>query len=83
MKTRKLSPRSLKARIDTLRRRHRELDERITHEESRPAANPLEIKQLKQERLGLRDAIRVTQTVLARLTPRPKGAGWQQQFHSG
>ncbi len=83
MKRRILSPKSLKARIDTLSRRHRELDLRITREENRPAADTLRLKQLKQERLGLRDAIRLTQTLLKRLDPRPARRGWQQQFHSG
>ena len=79
----KIKASRLKARIDTLRRRHRELDTRITQEESRPSADPTQIKRLKQERLGLRDAIRVTQTVLGRLKPRHTSLGWQQQFHSG
>jgi len=83
MKRRTLSPTSLKARIDTLTRRHREIDMRITREESRPAADAMHLKQLKQERLGLRDAIRLTQTLLKRLDPRSARLGWQQQFHSG
>ncbi len=83
MTRRQPSSRSLEARIDTLRRRHREIDLRITREESQPAADALRIKALKQERLGLRDAIQVTQIVLRRLTPRPARLNWQQEFHSG
>ncbi|KRS14726.1 hypothetical protein XM53_03260 [Roseovarius atlanticus] len=83
MKRRRLSPKSLKARIDTLTRRHREIDLRITREQSQPTGDALRLKQLKQERLGLRDAIRLTQTLLKRLDPRPVRLAGQQQFHSG
>lgn len=83
MKTRTFSRSSLKARIDTLRRRHREIDARITREENRPAADMLQIKQLKQERLGLRDAIRMTQALMTRVNTRRMQTGWQSKFHSG
>ncbi|MCR9146290.1 MAG: YdcH family protein [Rhodobacteraceae bacterium] len=83
MTTRTFSRSSLKARIDTLRRRHREIDARITREESRPSANMLQIKQLKQERLGLRDAIRMTQSLMTRLQSTRIQSSWQSQFHSG
>lgn len=83
MPNRKISPKSLTARIETLRRRHRELDQRIEREQTRPAPDDGQIKQLKQERLGLRDAIRVTQSVLTRLHARSMRPSWQTHFHSG
>lgn len=83
MQPRKISPKSLQARIDTLRRRHRELDDRISVEQSRKAPDFTQIKQLKQEKLGLRDAIRMTQGLLARMYAKKTGHSWQSQFHSG
>lgn len=83
MTQRKLSPKSLMTRIETLRRRHRELDERIEKAQRGDEFDDIEIKQLKQERLGLRDAIRVTQSVLTRLHARTVRPNWQTQFHSG
>lgn len=81
--TRPLSRSSLKARINTLSRRHREIDARIAREESRPAACTTQIKQLKQERLGLRDAIRMTQALMARVGGRNARTAWPSQFSSG
>jgi hypothetical protein len=75
MAHRRISPGALIARIDTLRRRHRELDRRIEAEQQRPAPDDTEIKRLKQERLGLRDAISVTQSVLGGLRTRAGGFG--------
>lgn len=66
---RKASPRSLMARIATLRQRHRAVDARILDEERRPMPDMARLKRLKQERLGLKDAIAVTRTTLARLAP--------------
>lgn len=80
---RKVSLNSLQTRIDTLRRRHRELDERISNAQSRTAPDFTEIKQLKQEKLGLRDAIRMTQTLLSRMHAKKTRHCWQTQFHSG
>ncbi|WP_338548609.1 YdcH family protein [Roseovarius phycicola] len=80
---RKVSPKSLQTRIDTLRRRHRELDDRISTAQSHKAPDFTQIKQLKQEKLGLRDAIRMTQSLLARLHAKKTKHCWQTQFHSG
>ncbi len=66
---RKVSPRSLMARIATLRDRHRALDARIHDEERRPMPDMTRIKHLKQEKLGLKDAIAVTRQTLARHAP--------------
>ena len=66
---------SLIARVDTLRRRHRELDRRIEAAQNQPGIDEIEIKRLKQERLGLRDAIAVTQMVLTRMRPRSGSFG--------
>ena len=83
MQKRKISTKSLMARIETLRHRHRELDVRISAEHQRPAPDFSRITRLKQERLGLRDAIRMTQQILGRMRPAQGQAGWQSQFHSG
>jgi len=66
---RKVSPPSLMARMATLRQRHRALDARILDEERRPMPDMARLKRLKQEKLGLRDAIAVTRMTLDRLTP--------------
>jgi len=66
MTQRQLSASSLKSRIETLSRRHRDLDARIEAEQHGAWPDMSRIKRLKQERLGLRDAIRMTQAILAR-----------------
>ena len=71
MLSRKISPGSLVARISTLRRRHREINDRIDNEQLRTWPNADLLKQLKQERLGLRDAIRATKTTLMRAGVQP------------
>jgi len=63
------------ARMATLRQRHRALDARILDEERRPMPDMARLKRLKQEKLGLKDAIAVTRTILARLAPEPVRAG--------
>jgi len=67
--SRKVSPRSLMARMATLRQRHRALDARIRDEERRPMPDMARLRRLKQEKLGLKDAIMVTRATLARLVP--------------
>lgn len=66
----KISPDRLMARIKTLRRRHRDLDAQVEEEQTRPLPDSQRLRQLKQERLGLKDAIHVTRTMLARLSER-------------
>lgn len=66
MPGRKISPDSLIARIKTLRRRHRDIDAQVTQEQSRPMPDTHRLRDLKQQRLGLKDAIHVTKTMLAR-----------------
>lgn len=68
MTDRKVSPSSLSARIATLRRRHRALDARIHDEERRPMPDMARIKRLKEEKLGLKDAIEVSRLILTRLS---------------
>jgi len=72
---RKVSPRALMARLATLRRRHRDVDSRIMAEERRPMPDMALLKRLKQEKLGLKDAIAVTRTILGRITPETARAG--------
>lgn len=69
MTPRRISPQSLLSRIATLRRRHQDIDARITLEHQRPMPDMAELKRLKQERLGLKDAIHVTRLMLARCKP--------------
>lgn len=64
MPDREISPGTLIARLKALLRRHGELDATIDNEQMRPWADPERLKQLKRERLGLRDAIRRTQSKL-------------------
>jgi hypothetical protein len=72
---RKISPRSLLARMATLRRRHRDVDARILAEEKRPMPDMARLKRLKQEKLGLKDAIAVTRDILGRIAPGTARAG--------
>ena len=66
MPNKKISPDRLMARISTLRRRHRDLDAQVEAEQNRPLPDAQKLRMLKQEKLGLKDAIHVTRTVLAR-----------------
>lgn len=66
MPNKKLSPDRLKARIQTLSRRHRDLDAQVEAEQTRPLPDMTKLRTLKQEKLGLKDAIRVTRLMLAR-----------------
>ncbi len=72
MPERKISHRSLAMRIEALRRRHRELDDKVSREQVRNWCDPSLIKRLKQERLHLRDAIRGAQALLSRAGSRPR-----------
>ena len=69
MTPRRISPQSLLSRIATLRRRHQDIDARITTEHQRPMPDMAMLKRLKQKRLGLKDAIHVTRLMLARIQP--------------
>ncbi|KGM86536.1 putative small protein [Roseovarius mucosus DSM 17069] len=69
MTPRRISPQSLLSRIATLRRRHQDIDARITTEHQRPMPDMAMLKRLKQERLGLKDAIHVTRMMLGRIQP--------------
>ena len=66
MTRKRVSIQSLKARIETLSRRHRELDRRIEKEQRNAWPDTGQIRMLKREKLGLRDAIRMTQTLILR-----------------
>ena len=72
MPNRKLSPRVLSSRIDALRRRHRELDDKVSLEQQRPVPDTGRLQTLKRERLSLKDAIRAAQSLLLRTTGRPR-----------
>ena len=71
MTSRKVSTESLVARIKTLSRRHRELDKRIDKEQLRTWPDVALLKRLKQERLGLKDAIHLTRSLIIRAGARP------------
>jgi hypothetical protein len=71
MTNRQISPDSLIARIKTLRRRHRDLDAQVEAEQLRPWPDTHRIKNLKQQRLGLKDAIEMTRTMLVRSGSQP------------
>lgn len=70
MPDRDVSTGSLIARLKALLRRHSELDATIDNEHLRPWADPDRLRQLKRERLGLRDAIHKTQSKLRRARSR-------------
>jgi len=71
MPSRQISPTSLIARIKTLRQRHRAIDAQVEAEQMRPAPDLYRVKELKQQRLGLKDAIRVTKSMLIRSGAQP------------
>lgn len=83
MQKRNLSIKSLLTRVDTLRRRHRNLDGQIQKEQQHPSPDFNRINTLKREKLGLRDAIRLTQVMLSRMHTKRTQQPWQGQFHSG
>lgn len=47
----------LSARIESLRKRHAEIDSQLQHEESRPSQDEAKIAKLKREKLNLKDEI--------------------------
>jgi hypothetical protein len=51
------------------------VDARILAEEKRPMPDMARLKRLKQEKLGLKDAIAVTRTILGRIAPDTARAG--------
>jgi len=78
MPNRQISPESLIARIKTLRRRHRDLDAQVEAEQMRPSPDSHVLRDLKQQRLGLKDAIRVTKSMLIRSGAQPPYYGRRQ-----
>ena len=48
---------SLKGRIDELKRRHAKLDEKIEEEQKRPASDEGSLRQLKRQKLRLKEEI--------------------------
>lgn len=71
MHARKISPDRLIARIKTLSRRRRDISAQVEEEELRPWPDMQRIRTLKRERLGLKDAIRVTRAMLQRQGVQP------------
>ena len=47
----------LTARIESLRKRHTEIEKQLNLEESRPAQDEVKINKLKREKLNLKDEI--------------------------
>ncbi len=45
------------ARIETLDRKHKDLETRITHSMNSPAVDPIELRRMKQMKLWLKDQI--------------------------
>jgi len=48
---------ALEQRIESLKKRHAEVEASLHQEESRPAQDPAKVLQLKQEKLKLKDEI--------------------------
>lgn len=66
----KLSTRSLTERIETLSRRKTNLEKQIEKELDEGAADEVRLALLRKETMGLRDAIRVTRTVMSQVRAR-------------
>lgn len=49
---------SLNGRISELASRHRQLDEQITAEEKRPASDDLTLKDMKRQKLRIKEQLR-------------------------
>ena len=47
----------LTARIESLRKRHTDIEKQLTIEESRPAQDEVKINKLKRDKLALKDEI--------------------------
>lgn len=56
----------MRVKLETLRRDHRDLDEAISALEAKGSSDPLTIRRLKKQKLGLKDRI---QAIEDRLTP--------------
>jgi hypothetical protein len=48
---------ALQQRIESLRKRHADIEEQLRIEEARPAQNELKINQLKRDKLNLKDEL--------------------------
>ncbi|MEM6577679.1 MAG: hypothetical protein AAF678_04245 [Pseudomonadota bacterium] len=70
MNRKTLSTKSLTDRIETLTRRKTNLELQIEYELNEGAAEPDRLTRLRQEMTGLRDAIRVSRTVLSQVRAR-------------
>ncbi|SFQ57719.1 hypothetical protein SAMN05421853_1113 [Roseivivax halotolerans] len=51
----RLKPFSIEARLATLQKRHRELEDRIASERQRPAPCSVALQKLKRRKLGVKD----------------------------
>ena len=49
---------SLQGRISELSNKHRQLDQKINEEEKRPAADALRVKDLKRQKLKIKEELR-------------------------
>lgn len=49
---------SLNGRISELANKHRQLDEKISETQKHPSADPLELKDLKRQKLKLKEQLR-------------------------
>ena len=56
----------LRVKLEALKREHRDLDEAVTALESKGTGDPLTIRRLKKQKLGLKDRI---QAIEDHLTP--------------
>ncbi|MCR9194375.1 MAG: DUF465 domain-containing protein, partial [Hyphomonas sp.] len=50
-------PMSLQGRIEELKKRHEQIDEKIHEEQKRPAGNDIILKDLKRQKLRLKEEI--------------------------
>ena len=55
---------AMRAKLETLRSEHRDLDDAISAVTERPAADPLTLRRLKKRKLQLKDAIAQIESLL-------------------
>lgn len=70
MTRKKLSTQSLTERLETLSRRKTNIEKEIEKELNEGAADEVRLARLRKETTGLRDAIRVTRTVMSQVRAR-------------
>ncbi|MHA3977090.1 YdcH family protein [Halovulum sp. GXIMD14794] len=63
----RITTEALSAKVDAVRRRHRELDDHVSREQRRPLLDTTELSSLKREKLRLKDELALYEGLLRTL----------------